>query len=149
MLDGTIGEVHEPTKKETAMKHIDLDGIGSLIPFLQILDAEKTSYRIGRSRDDSIFITITTGKRIEVDFFQDHIEYGWFGGSEAVHDDQRWLHRTLEGFVRDQPHGARAPSPLRALAKLVKNSSAYFLATPLIRRPPSWAILPPTLASTS
>ena len=37
----------------------------------------------------------------------------------------------------------------RVLAKVAKNSSAYFFATPLMRRPPSCAILPPTCATTS
>ena len=37
---------------------------------------------------------------------------------------------------------------LTALAKLAKNSSASFLAAPLIRRWPSWASLPPIWAST-
>src|SRR5450432_3235466 len=36
-----------------------------------------------------------------------------------------------------------APQPCTALAKLAKNSSASFLAVPLIRRCPSWASLPP------
>ncbi|MEA2860351.1 MAG: aerobic carbon-monoxide dehydrogenase small subunit, partial [Methylobacteriaceae bacterium] len=36
-----------------------------------------------------------------------------------------------------------------AVAKFEKNWSAIFLATPSIMREPSWAILPPTCASTS
>src|SRR4051812_23882027 len=39
--------------------------------------------------------------------------------------------------------------PCTALAKLAKNSSASFLAEPLMRRCPSWASLPPICASTS
>src|SRR5688572_9320224 len=45
--------------------------------------------------------------------------------------------------------GAAYEETLRALAKLVKNSSASFLAVLSMRRLPSWAILPPTWASTS
>src|SRR6267154_1431709 len=41
-----------------------------------------------------------------------------------------------------------ADQPCTALAKLAKNSSASFLAAPLIRRWPSWASLPPICAST-
>src|SRR5271168_1901458 len=44
---------------------------------------------------------------------------------------------------------AGATLSVAAAAKLVKNLSAIFLATPSIRREPSWAILPPTVASTS
>lgn len=40
-------------------------------------------------------------KLIEVDFFQDHIEYSWFDGDEYVHDDQKRLYDTLEEFVRE------------------------------------------------
>ncbi|HMO30845.1 hypothetical protein [Enterovirga sp.] len=84
------------------MKHPKLRGIQDLIPFLQILDQARISYTINRSRDDSIYLTITTlGRRIELDFFQDHIEYSWFDGSESVHDDQAWLYATLEDFVRE------------------------------------------------
>src|ERR1700722_3750233 len=42
-----------------------------------------------------------------------------------------------------------AAPPAAAATKLVKNLSAMFLATPSISREPSWAILPPTVASTS
>src|SRR5213076_841156 len=44
--------------------------------------------------------------------------------------------------------GAPEDQPCTALAKLAKNSSASFLAVPLIRRCPSWASLPPICAST-
>ena len=45
--------------------------------------------------------------------------------------------------------GTRLSSqPCTALAKLAKNSSASFLAAPLISRCPSWASLPPICAST-
>src|SRR3569833_2291005 len=51
-----------------------------------------------------------------------------------------------------QPRPDRLPvrrdHPCTALAKIAKNSSASFLAVPLIRRWPSWASLPPIWAST-
>ena len=84
------------------MQRIRLRGIQDFIPFLQLLDSRRISYKINRARDDSVFITVTTvGKRIEIDFFQDHIEYSWFEGNEEVLDDQDGLYRELEEFVGD------------------------------------------------
>ena len=84
------------------MNRVRLSGIVSLIPFLQILDKNRIGYELNRERDDSVMVTITVLKRrIEIDFFQDHIEYSWFDGDESVHDDQGWLCNVLESWIRD------------------------------------------------
>ena len=45
-------------------------------------------------------VTITIiGARIEVDFFDDHIEYSVFRGSEDVLDDQHALFEMIRAFV--------------------------------------------------
>ena len=64
--------------------------------------------------------------------------------------DVRWVTRGWPCGVSGT-RAARANPTYRdsALAKLAKNSSASFLAVESMSRPPSWAILPPTWASTS
>ena len=53
--------------------------------------------------------------------------------------------RSCEGVERlEMPRYAAFSAGESILAKFAKNSSAYFLATPLMSRPPSWAIFPPT-----
>lgn len=52
-----------------------LGGIKDLIPFLSFLDDKHVSYALSRERDDSIMVTTAVvGARIEIDFFDDHIE---------------------------------------------------------------------------
>jgi hypothetical protein len=41
------------------------------------------------------------GQRVEVDFFEDHIEYSVFDGNEDVLDDQKALFDAIEEFSRD------------------------------------------------
>jgi hypothetical protein len=38
---------------------------------------------------------------VEVDFFEDHIEYSVFDGNEYVLDDQKALFDAIEDFVRE------------------------------------------------
>ena len=65
-------------------------------------------------------------------------------GNLASHPSGTWHDMTLVAVRPGQP----CTWPSTALAKLAKNSSASFLAAPLIRRWPSWASLPPIWAST-
>jgi hypothetical protein len=41
------------------------------------------------------------GKRIEVDFFEDHVEYSIFTGDESVEDDVDKLLALTKGFASD------------------------------------------------
>jgi hypothetical protein len=73
-----------------------LNGIRDLIPFLSYLDKFNGPYTIERDRDDSVMVCITlVGYRLEVDFFDDHIEYSIFEGSEEVELDQEKLFNML------------------------------------------------------
>ena len=84
------------------MDPLNLKGIQDLIGFLKILDKNKISYRLDRQRDDTVMVVIRILKKvIEVDFFDDHIEYSWLEGDEDVHDNQQWLYETLDEFVRE------------------------------------------------
>lgn len=80
-----------------------LDGIKDLIPFLNFLDKRKIFYWLSHDRPESIMVEITrVGKRIEVDFFDDHIEYSVFEGNEDVLDDQEKLFRMIRNFGVDE-----------------------------------------------
>lgn len=80
-----------------------LDGIKDLIPFLSFLDKRKIFYWLSHDRPESIMVEITrVGKRIEVDFFDDHIEYSVFEGNEDVLDDQEKLFRMIGNFGVDE-----------------------------------------------
>ena len=73
-----------------------LNGIGDLLPFLNLLKDHSIVYRLEHMRPDSIMVTLTlVGARVEVDFFDDHIEYSVFKGDERVLDDQEDLFRLL------------------------------------------------------
>jgi hypothetical protein len=76
-----------------------LNGIKDLIPFLAFLDDKHVRYALSRERDDSIMVTTAVvGARIEIEFFDDHIEYSVFRGNEDVLDDQPALFKMLRDF---------------------------------------------------
>lgn len=84
------------------MKLISLRGIKDLIPFLNYLDGNKVPYWLSHDRNDSIMVEITLlGKRLEVDFMENHIEYSVFSGNEDVLDDVPALFAMIEDFVRE------------------------------------------------
>jgi hypothetical protein len=80
----------------------ELRGLSDLLPFLNFLKAKGVWYVIQHLRDDAIMVTITLlGERIEVEFFDDHIEYSRFIGTEDVEEDQKLLFNLIEDFVRE------------------------------------------------
>lgn len=79
---------------------MSLHGIRDLIPFLTYLDDQHVSYTLERCRPETIMVTVTiVGARIEIDFFDDHIEYSVFRGHEDVLDDQPALFQMIRDFV--------------------------------------------------
>ncbi len=73
---------------------MELKGTKDLLPFLQFLNdiSERPWYRLEHSRYDTVTVEIDMpGTRLEIDFFDDHIEYSTFGGDESVLDDQERL----------------------------------------------------------
>lgn len=79
-----------------------LGGICDLLPFLNYLDKLNITYRIEHMRPESLMVTYTLfGTRVELDFFDDHIEYSVFNGNEDVLDDQKALFDAIEDFVRE------------------------------------------------
>ena len=79
-----------------------LEGLKDLIPFLNFLKKNSVWYSLHHFRDDSILVMLTLlGERIEIDFFEDHIEYSRFKGDESVEDDQEVLFGLINEFVRE------------------------------------------------
>ena len=73
-----------------------LRGLEDLLAFVNVLRKEKISYQLDCVRDDAIMVTLTVvGARIEVDFFDDHIEFSVFEGDESVEDDSDKLFRII------------------------------------------------------
>ena len=75
----------------------DLRGLPDLLPFLNWLAANKIGFLLEHGRDDAIMVTVSLiGVRVEIDFFDDHVEFSRFVGDESVE-----LHvPTLLGLVR-------------------------------------------------
>jgi hypothetical protein len=73
-----------------------LRSLGDILAFVNVLRKEKISYQLDCVRDDAIMVTLTVvGARIEVDFFDDHIEFSVFEGDESVEDDSDKLFRII------------------------------------------------------
>jgi len=71
---------------------MELTGIRDLIAFLNHLRDSSISYTLAHDRADSVMVCYTlVGARIELDFFDDHIEYSVFTGDESVLEDQEKL----------------------------------------------------------
>ena len=69
-----------------------LTGIKDLLPFVEFLRDRKIWFRMDSLRHDAITVEIhLVGIRLEVEFFDDHIEYSTFTGDETVQDDQKKL----------------------------------------------------------
>jgi hypothetical protein len=76
--------------------------IRDIFRFLNELRALSIKFRLRSSRDDSISVDFTlVGCRVEVDFFDDHIEFSYFTGDEGVHDDWALMQRLLDTHWSD------------------------------------------------
>ena len=74
-----------------------LNGIKDLISFVEFLRDRKVWFRIESLRDDAVTVVIhLVGLRLEVEFFDDHIEYSSFTGDESVEDDSQKLFALIE-----------------------------------------------------
>jgi hypothetical protein len=84
---------------------VPLRGVADLIPFLAYLDDQRIHYALSRHRDDTVMVTFTVvGARVEVDFFDDHIEFSTFKGNEDVERDPAALYAAMrEGWDIEPP----------------------------------------------
>lgn len=74
-----------------------LHGLSGLLAFLKYLQSRKIWYTLAHLRDDSIMVTFTlVGYRVEVDFFEDDVEYSVFAGHEDVLTDEKELFSLID-----------------------------------------------------
>jgi len=77
-----------------------LRDIRDLIPFLAFLKQHHVFFRLENNRSDSIMVCFTLLRiRVELDFFDDHIEFSYFTGSEDVENDQKLLFGMIKEFI--------------------------------------------------
>ncbi len=77
-----------------------LEGIKDIARFCSYMNALNVHCRIEHFRKETMTVTITLyGHRIEIDFFDDHIEYSIFSGDESVEDSQEKLFSLIKEFV--------------------------------------------------
>ena len=71
---------------------MQINGIKDILPFLNFLKKEGIFYRLDHLRHDSIMVSFTlVGVRIELDFFEGHVEFSFFKGTEDVETDMGLL----------------------------------------------------------
>ena len=77
-------------------------GLVDLLGYLEFLRSKRIGFDLSQDRPDSIMVTFTlVGCRVEVDFFDDHIEFSYFTGDEAVEDDWAVMQRLLDTHWSD------------------------------------------------
>ncbi len=85
------------------MKNIDAPrSLVDLIKFLNVLKSKNIKFDLSQDRPESIMVTFTlVGCRVEVDFFEDHIEFSYFTGDESVHDEWKIMQSLLDKHWSD------------------------------------------------
>jgi hypothetical protein len=67
-----------------------------LLNFLDFLNKKKITFRLEQQRDECILVLFTlVGMRIEVEVFDDDLEFCVFKGSEMVSTDQAALYKLI------------------------------------------------------
>ena len=73
------------------------DGLQRMLDFLSHLNEKGVHFWIEQQAPDGLMITFTlVGKRVEVEFFVDHLEYSVFSGSESIDDDEAKLRSLID-----------------------------------------------------
>jgi hypothetical protein len=68
-----------------------------LLNFLTFLRNHRISFELSQERDTCVMVTIALPCiRIEVEIFEDHIEYSYFTGNEDVYSDEAELYKLLK-----------------------------------------------------
>ena len=77
-------------------------GMKDLLSFLNHLDGEGIYYRLDHLRQDSLMVSFTlVGMRVELDFFDDHVEFSVFKGNEDVETDTTFLADLIQKYWSD------------------------------------------------
>jgi hypothetical protein len=74
-----------------------LNGLKDILKFLNMLDKMNLFYFISHPRPETLKVHFTlVTLRVEIEFFEDHIEYSLFKGNEEVLDDQSDLFNLIK-----------------------------------------------------
>lgn len=69
-----------------------LEGVKDLIRFLGLLRDEKIHFFLEQHSFDSVTVTFTiVGFRVEVYFYEDHVNFSYFKGDEGASSNQELL----------------------------------------------------------
>jgi hypothetical protein len=69
-----------------------MTGLSRLTDFLTFLRKRKIEFYLDHQQDDAIMVLFAlVGARVEVEFFEDYIEFSQFRGSEGVDCDEAEL----------------------------------------------------------
>lgn len=70
---------------------------GRLLRLLTLLNKKKLMFRLEQQRDEAIMVSFAfVGMRVEVEVFEDHLEFSTFAGDEGVDSDEARLFRLIE-----------------------------------------------------
>lgn len=68
-----------------------------LLKLLSLLNTKKLMFRLEQQRDEAIMVSFAfAGMRVEVEVFEDHLEFSTFEGDEGVDSDEARLFRLIE-----------------------------------------------------
>jgi hypothetical protein len=68
------------------------DGLQRMLDFLDVLREKGIHFWIEQQAPEALMVTFTlVGRRVEVEFFDDHLEFSYFKGNEDVSRDEKLL----------------------------------------------------------
>lgn len=76
-----------------------MNGFREMLSVLDALTKQGIMFRMEQQRSDAVMVSFATvGLRVEIEFFEDHLEYSCFEGTEEVLDDKAELLKIIEEF---------------------------------------------------
>ena len=74
-------------------------GYAGMLKFLKFLNDKKVQFKLEQQRDDALMVSFAMIRhRVEVEFFEDHIEYSVFTGTEDVLENENELLAMIEKY---------------------------------------------------
>lgn len=79
----------------------NLAGLNDLLPFLNLLKKHEITFTLHHDRDDALMVTVSLVRaRVEVEFFEDHVDFSRFTGDESVENDVSALLDLIEQDIK-------------------------------------------------
>lgn len=78
-----------------------MTGLSRLLQFLAFLQKQKIPFSLAQHQPDGIAVSFAlVGVRLEVEFFEDHLEFSQFRGDESVSSDETELRALIDELWR-------------------------------------------------